>query len=285
MTCGIYQIVNMINQKIYVGSSKNIGYRFSRHKKELKLGIHHNRYLQRAWNNYGKESFKLQIIEIVEAQDKLIEREQHWLDKLSSYNQLVGYNLASKAGSRLGVRWTNEQKLKLSAKRKGRKHSEETKMKIGKAHMGKKMKYSEEELRRRMESLSKTKWFLGKTHTEETKQKLRKKQQGKRHSEETKVMMSISRTGKKASAETKEKLSKAKKNPSEETRKRLSKANKGSKNPRAILNADKVIIIKRMLHDGITQQVIADQFGVSRATIGNINTGNSWNQVETDNKT
>ena len=61
--CGIYKIVNRINQHYYVGSSKNIPFRWTRHKKALKSSSHHSRRLQRAWNKYGEESFEFIVVE------------------------------------------------------------------------------------------------------------------------------------------------------------------------------------------------------------------------------
>ena len=48
MIQGVYAIHNTVNDKIYVGSSRNIQKRFSTHKRQLRDDIHHSRYLQRA---------------------------------------------------------------------------------------------------------------------------------------------------------------------------------------------------------------------------------------------
>ena len=42
---GIYKIVNSINNKIYVGSAKNIKKRWSAHKSDLNKNKHHNKHL------------------------------------------------------------------------------------------------------------------------------------------------------------------------------------------------------------------------------------------------
>ncbi len=59
---GIYRIVNVINNKSYIGSSKNIIRRWYFHKSALKNNRHHCIYLQRSWNKHGKDSFKFEII-------------------------------------------------------------------------------------------------------------------------------------------------------------------------------------------------------------------------------
>lgn len=59
---GIYRIVNTINKKCYVGSSKNISRRWYIHRSALKNKRHHCIYLQRSWNKYGAATFKFEII-------------------------------------------------------------------------------------------------------------------------------------------------------------------------------------------------------------------------------
>jgi len=82
---GIYRIKNLVNNKCYYGSSKQIEKRFDRHKRELKNNIHINCILQRAWDKYGENNF---IFEIVEECDinVLLETEQKYLDLQPDYN-------------------------------------------------------------------------------------------------------------------------------------------------------------------------------------------------------
>lgn len=63
---GVYVLENVLNGKIYVGSSKNIARRIYEHFKDLKGGRHHSIHLQRAWNLYGETSFKTWCLEMVE---------------------------------------------------------------------------------------------------------------------------------------------------------------------------------------------------------------------------
>ena len=51
--CGIYKIVNKIDGKYYVGSSKHIYKRWRKHKSLLRHNKHLNDYLQNAFNLYG----------------------------------------------------------------------------------------------------------------------------------------------------------------------------------------------------------------------------------------
>lgn len=112
---GVYQIRNTINSKCYVGSTNNHLDRIRRHRRALRCGCHHSIHLQRAWNKYGEDAFSFEMIEEV-ATDKLIEREQHWIDTMKSASRDHGYNIAPTAGSSmLGYHHTEETKEKLRA--------------------------------------------------------------------------------------------------------------------------------------------------------------------------
>ena len=63
---GIYSIFNIINNKQYVGSSKNIRRRIKEHYRDLQNNKHHSQPLQNAWNKYGKYSFEFKM-EVVQA--------------------------------------------------------------------------------------------------------------------------------------------------------------------------------------------------------------------------
>jgi hypothetical protein len=67
--CGIYQIQNLIDHKRIIGQSIDI-YRkwygiggYTDFLNQNKYFI--NNYLQNAWNKYGQENFKFDIIEIL----------------------------------------------------------------------------------------------------------------------------------------------------------------------------------------------------------------------------
>lgn len=86
---GIYEIINSINTKSYIGSSKNLKQRRDIHFSLLRNNKHPNKHLQRACNKYGLEVFKFEILEECEI-DSLIEKEQHYLDTLKpQYNKRI----------------------------------------------------------------------------------------------------------------------------------------------------------------------------------------------------
>jgi group I intron endonuclease len=130
---GIYNILCLTNQKIYIGSSKNIGERLRIHERDIKKGKHHSVHLQRAWNQYGKESFEYFCIEKSEI-EFLIEREQYWMDKYESYNKNKGYNINRTAGSCLGNILSEEHKKKISLAHKGKIIPKSVREKISKTH-------------------------------------------------------------------------------------------------------------------------------------------------------
>jgi len=96
---GIYKITNTENNKVYIGSSKNIDNRWKQHKCLLRSKNHHSQHLQYSWDKYGKDSFTFEVIEGDILQEDLFIREQYWMDKLQSYNPKRGYNISVVAGS------------------------------------------------------------------------------------------------------------------------------------------------------------------------------------------
>ena len=107
-TPSIYQIRHIESGKVYVGSSAIPGKRHGEHWKHLRLGTHHSRHLQRAWNKYGEDAFVFEIIEPVLFVEDLIIREQYWIDKLRACDGEHGYNVAPVAGSVLGLKRSEE---------------------------------------------------------------------------------------------------------------------------------------------------------------------------------
>lgn len=94
---GIYQIRNLVNNKIYIGSAEEFYRRKNyEHFYSLKRNKHVNRKLQRAYNKYGEQNFIFEIIEFVEDESKLLEHEQYWMDRFNVVKN--GYNIEPIAG-------------------------------------------------------------------------------------------------------------------------------------------------------------------------------------------
>lgn len=139
MLSGIYLIVNILNNKVYIGSSCNTRNRWRLHVNQLNNNKHHSIILQRAWNKYSSEQFVFTIFENCEP-DQLLIREQYWIDILKPE-----YNICKTAGSPLGHKHTKEFRENISKRligntyTLGHKASALTKAKMSKARLGKKL--------------------------------------------------------------------------------------------------------------------------------------------------
>ena len=95
---GVYQIRNVVNGKIFLGSSKNLDGIFNRHRFGLANGVHSNKDLQKDWND-SQENFAFEILEQLKPDDdplhdyteELQIMEELWLEKLQPYQER-GYN-------------------------------------------------------------------------------------------------------------------------------------------------------------------------------------------------
>lgn len=136
---GIYQIRNISNGKIYVGSAASgVKRRWRLHKRMLISNIHHSPHLQRSWNKYGESCFSFEILELC-SPEKCLEREQHYLDTLHPE-----YNIDTVAGSPQGRKYSDEYKNEIRIRNTGKgnpffgkKHTEETKRLISQHRKGK----------------------------------------------------------------------------------------------------------------------------------------------------
>ena len=77
----VYAIKNILNGKMYIGSTKYFHARWKSHNWYLEHGTHKNDHLQKSYLKYGADNFSHFAIEKCEP-DKLEEREQFWIDEL-----------------------------------------------------------------------------------------------------------------------------------------------------------------------------------------------------------
>lgn len=148
----IYKIVNLVNDKFYVGSTTNKKVRFREHRKQLRGNRHHCKHLQSAWNKYGEEKFDFRVVEEVPESLSLQEAEDRWLKE--HFGQPYCYNSGAAAVApwrgvygeahfNFGKAMAGEQKQQISQTLKefyaqdyfnhprvGKQHTEETKAKI-----------------------------------------------------------------------------------------------------------------------------------------------------------
>ena len=175
---GIYEIVNRENGKRYIGSAVHLERRKTEHFGNLRKGKHRNRHLQSAYAKYGENSFVFSVLEYC-GKERLIEREQFYIDVLCPE-----YNIAPRAGSNFGIRFSAEVRAKISASKIGKKFSAEHRANIGAAKIGTRA-------------------------TAETRAKMSAAKAGKKHSAEHRAKNSAANTGRKLSDEHRANLSAA----------------------------------------------------------------------------
>lgn len=154
---GIYKITNTKNGKFYIGSTSDLDRRIKRHRYDLRLNQHHSQHLQRAWNKYGGENFKFEILEYCSV-DNILATEQKYLDELNPE-----YNVSKNATAfMLGIKRPKSFGENISRLKKGNKyfegktHTDEAKRKIAISKLG-------------------NNWNVGKRHCQETRDKIREK--------------------------------------------------------------------------------------------------------------
>lgn len=100
----IYQIKNIVNNKVYIGSSgdKSPLSRLKRHANDLSKGTHCNKHLQNAYNKYGKDGFEYIILELIPRSGNLVDDlktreniEQQYINQTQCANYCFGYNEAT----------------------------------------------------------------------------------------------------------------------------------------------------------------------------------------------
>lgn len=130
-TAGVYAIVNILNNKKYIGSSSDIRKRYRQHYSNLSKNSHINVHLQRAFNKYGESYFEFWILEKCEnIKATLISIEQKYINSDGSYNicklathhsgeVYTGHKISEEhrkiiAESNRNRIWTEESRKKLS---------------------------------------------------------------------------------------------------------------------------------------------------------------------------
>jgi group I intron endonuclease len=214
---GIYKIKNIINNKVYIGSSVDIEKRWFIHLNSLKNGKHHSKKLQNSTKKYGIENFLFEVVE--ECSEKtLIERELYWVSKFDSfengYNMVLpniegGFCMTEEVRNKIsktmqqkrtgktyeelyGKRKAEDIKRKMSESQTGKKMSEDSKKKTSEARKG--IKFSEEHKNKlRERKKGHIPWNKGKKLSKEHVEKLRESHIGNSLTEETKRKMIMTR--------------------------------------------------------------------------------------------
>lgn len=118
--CGIYCITNKINNKVYIGKSKNIYRRLQQHLYDLKNKRvkSENSHFLNAWYKYKAENFNYIILEQLPLNDSICKnRELYWITKYDSTNRKYGYNLRLDNSTQMIVHKETSEKISLRLKK------------------------------------------------------------------------------------------------------------------------------------------------------------------------
>lgn len=182
----VYKITNLSNHKLYIGKTNNITERWASHINEANLQ-RKNKPLYNAINKYGIDNFTIEIIENCEEESYCFEREKFWIEffktNICKYGNEFGYNLTEGGEGATGYVHTLEQKENKSLCKMGEKNPF-----YGKTH-------SQESI----DKISKSR--LGKTLSIETKEAISAQLKGVPKNENTKRKMSLSAVGKEKTLE------------------------------------------------------------------------------------
>jgi hypothetical protein len=98
-TAVIYIYRCIIDNRVYVGGTKNFSNRKYLHLKKLRSISHSNKYLQAAFNCCGEENFIFEVIEICDYAQKF-EREAYWINCYNALHPSCGFNRNAPSGHR-----------------------------------------------------------------------------------------------------------------------------------------------------------------------------------------
>ena len=141
----IYKITNKINGKVYIGQTvRSLKRRWFEHCLVNKTGCFS---LHRAIVKYGKENFSIEQIDHAHSREELDAKEIYWIKYYDSMNHNKGYNLRSGGNT---CEFTDEVKKRISKSHIGLKHSDETKLKMSITRKGKKRGCFSEEWKKNM---------------------------------------------------------------------------------------------------------------------------------------
>lgn len=110
---GVYLVRNLVNDKVFIGSTMNLSAAFNGIRFKLFAGAHPSKSLEADWKQYGSGKFEFEVLEEVFPRDDpgydyaadLETLEDLWLEKLEPYDD-KGYNERKK---------TREERLRMIA--------------------------------------------------------------------------------------------------------------------------------------------------------------------------
>jgi group I intron endonuclease len=114
---GIYKITNKIDDKVYIGKTKNFKKRWQQYHYDYtnRRSRSLNSYIMNAMLKYGLESFEFSIVELC-AIGECSKRELYWMDFYDSCNLNKGYNLRRDSSSGMITHPSTSIKISLRLK-------------------------------------------------------------------------------------------------------------------------------------------------------------------------
>lgn len=181
MSFYVYLIHNIINNKVYVGKTKNLKKRWASHI-SLAKNKATNQYIHRAIRKYGVNNFIFSIIQVLNTEHEYNQAEMYWIKYFNSNNLNYGYNLTQGGDGSSGREQTKITRAKISKTKKGKMigkdnpfygktHSEKTKNEISRKNTG----LAKSDLFKEYKKISMSganNHFYGKQHTTETIKKI-----------------------------------------------------------------------------------------------------------------
>jgi len=214
----VYKITNKINNKFYIGRTKNFKERKRNHIRLLTNNKHHCIHLQNAWNKYGEENFLFEQFKIfntgLDHDDLYLVKslEQHFLDSYMISEHLYNTSKNTENFYLIGKEhpnfkshpkeWVGEEGYLKLQQHYQRDFSGENNSFYGKAHSDE----TKEILRVKCPNYGEKNGFYGRTHTDESKKLMSEKAKlktgdknsffGKTHSDESRDKISRGNKGK-----------------------------------------------------------------------------------------
>lgn len=295
----IYTITNLINNKVYVGQTKNISKRWSDHRAAFK----NNKPTQRihyAMIKYGIVNFSFEIVASCLDQAAANEAEEKIINQFESYSSGRGYNL-SLGGSvapkteewkdKMRQHWSDplyKEKFIKSMKETLSKRTSEEQEIINKKILSTKSNYTEEQKIEINKKIAAT--LTGVKHTKERKANISKSHLGqKAWNKDTKGIMKPNKTSFKKDHIPYNKGTNITNSGSFKvghkplyinTKPNSGSFSKGENHKNCKLTENLVLqIIELYKTNNYTQVQLAKQFNVSRGSIKAIISGRNWNHI------
>src|ERR1700686_2320173 len=130
----VYQLKNKLNNKLYIGESKDPYKRLIRHKSiaNCKKGY----IIHAAIRKYGIENFDFSILYSFETKQEALNKEKELIKEFKSNQKKFGYNITEGGEGCSRGPLSEEHKRKISVALTGRIKSEATRQKLREARLG-----------------------------------------------------------------------------------------------------------------------------------------------------